>query len=143
MIALDTNVLVAARRVENRHHAAARRLLERLATGDAPWAIPWPCIYEFLRVVTHPRGFRPPTPLQGALDDLASVFEAPALALLSDGPSQLDQLRRLALAAQATGDLVFDAHIAALCVEHGVTELLTQDRDFLRFPGLRVRNPFR
>jgi hypothetical protein len=142
VIALDTNVLVAARRRESRHHAAARRLLAGLAGGATPWAIPWPCLYEFLRVVTHPRVFRPPTPLGAALDDVLALTEAPGLSLLGAGPSHPAHLERLARAGQATGNLVFDVHVAALCVEHGVTELWTLDRDFARFPGLRTRDPF-
>lgn len=143
MIAVDTNILVAARREELSYHAQARRLLQRLVRGDEAWAIPWPCVYEFLRVVTHRRIFRVPTPLSHALDDLASLLAAPALTLLSAGPAHAGHLQRLALAAEATGDLVFDAHIAALCLEHGVTELWTHDRDFARFSGLRTRNPFK
>ena len=142
MIALDTNILVAARRRELRHHVAARRLVERCATGRAPWAIPWPCAYEFLRVVTHARAFRPPTPLAHALEDLSELLASPSLTMLSEGPAHGAHLRRLALAADASGNLAFDAHVAALCIEHGVSELWTLDRDFARFPGLTTRNPF-
>ena len=60
MIALDTNILVYAHRAELPDHARAMSLLKRLATGWEPWALPWPCIYEFLRVITHPRVFDPP-----------------------------------------------------------------------------------
>ena len=67
MIALDTNILVYARREETSHHARAREILKQLAEGEQPWALPWPCIYEFIRVVTHPRVFDPPTDLESAL----------------------------------------------------------------------------
>jgi len=70
VIALDTNLLVHARRDEARQHKRARNLLEDLATGDTPWALPWPCVYEFLRVITHPRVFDPPTDLDIAVKDL-------------------------------------------------------------------------
>ena len=66
MQAIDTNVLVYARRVEPQQHEAALRLLRALATGSEPWVLPWPCIYEFLRVVTHPRVFFPPTPVRAS-----------------------------------------------------------------------------
>ena len=143
MIALDTNVLLAARRRELEHHVVARRLLAGLARGRDPWAIPWPCVYEFLSVVTHRRVFAPPTPLAHAVADIVALLAAPALVMLGEGPAHAAHLERAVLAGQASGNLAFDAHIAALCVEHGVSELWTLDRDFARFPGVRVRNPFR
>ena len=69
MVAIDTNILVYARREETPFHKEAKELLRNLAEGRGPWALPWPCIYEFLRVVTHPWVFDPPTQLEVALDD--------------------------------------------------------------------------
>lgn len=142
MIALDTNILVYARREEAPHHAAARALLERLAEGAEPWALPWPCVYEYLRVVTHPRVFDPPTRLEDALLDLESLLSSPSLLLLGEGPAHRAHMARAVREAAASGNLAHDAHIAALVVEHGVSELLTVDRDFARFPGVRTRDPF-
>ena len=142
MIALDTNILVYARRGESVHHAKARDLLVRLSEGTEPWALPWPCIYEYLRIVTHPRVFNPPTQLDVAIEDLESLFESPSLALLGEGPAHAAHLRRFVLNGEARGNLAHDAHIAALVHEHGVREFLTTDRDFSRFPDIRVRNPF-
>lgn len=117
-------------------------MLASLAEGGTPWAIPWPCVYEFLRVVTHPKVFDPPSKMANLLEDLEGLFESPSLTLLGEGPAHPSHLRRLVAAGGVTGNLVHDAHIAALAVEHGVRELLTLDRDFDRFPGLRTRNPF-
>ena len=142
MIALDTNILLHARRQELPHHRAAAALLRGLAEGEVPWALPWPCVYEFLRVVTHPRVFAPPTPAGAALDDLDSLLASPSLIMLGEGPAHRAHLRRAVESGRVAGNLVHDAHIAALCVEHGVTELLTIDRDFARFPGLQSRDPF-
>ena len=142
MIALDTNILVYARRRESAHHDRARKLLTALAEGDEPWALPWPCVYEFLRVVTHPRVFDPPTDLDSALQDLDSLLDSPSVVLLGEGPAHAAHLLRMANAGRAVGNLAHDAHIAALLVEHGVRELWTTDRDFARFPGLQLRNPF-
>ena len=142
MIAVDTNILVYARRVEAPFHARARQLLEELAHGDRPWALAWPCIYEFLRVVTHPRVFDPPTDVDVALEDLEALIEAPSLVVLGEGPSHAVSMRQAIVTARATGNLIHDAHIAALLLEHGVRELWTADRDFSRFPGLRIRYPF-
>jgi toxin-antitoxin system PIN domain toxin len=129
-------------RADPPHHRAAATLLHGLAEGDAPWALPWPCVYEFLRVVTHPRVFTPPTDLRIALEDLESLFASPSLHLLGEGPAHRAHMLRLVDAGCAAGNLAHDAHIAALCVEHGVSELLTMDHDFARFPGLRFRDPF-
>ena len=113
-----------------------------LTEGDRPWVLAWPCIYEFLRVVTHPRVFDPPTSLDAALEDLHSLMGSPSLVLLGEGPAHLAAMRHALTSGRATGNLVHDAHIAALLLEHGVRELLTADRDFSRFSELRIRDPF-
>jgi len=139
--AIDTNVLVYAAIVSSTHHPAARLLLTELAEGPVPWAIPWPCVYEFLRVITHPRVFSPPVPLEVALDDLSRILASPTLVMLSETDRHAEVMQRVMSQSGVTGNLVHDAHIAALCIEHGVSELLTGDRDFSRFP-LAVVNPF-
>lgn len=142
MIALDTNVLVYACRSEAPHHKEANHLLTGLAEGVRPWALAWPCVYEYLRVVTNPSVFDPPTALDPALEDLESLLQSPALVLLGEGPAHRGMMRRTITAGRATGNLVHDAHIAALLMEHGVEELWTADRDFARFSGIRVKYPF-
>lgn len=142
MIALDTNVLVYARREEVAEHARALELLHGLAEGADPWALPWPCVYEFLRVVTHPRVFDPPTQLEEALQGVRSLLRSPSLVLLAEGPGHFRHLGDVADDGRPFGNLLHDAHIAALCIEHGVEELLTRDRDFSRFPALRTHDPF-
>ena len=142
MIALDTNILACARRHESTHHERAKKILTELAEGNRLWALPWPCIYEFLRVVTHPRVFDPPTQVEVALDDLESLMESPSLIMLGEGPAHRSHMGRLVRAGQAAGNLAHDAHIAALAAEHGVREIWTTDRDFSRFPGLTLHNPF-
>lgn len=117
-------------------------LLRELAESAAPWAIPWPCVYEFLRVVTHPRVFDPPVPMAHAVTDLRGILESPSLMMLREGPRHLETLERVLASSGATGNLVHDAHIAALCLESGVSEFFTGDRDFARFPELRITNPF-
>ena len=142
MQAIDTNILVHAEVESSSRHLAALHILRRLADGVMPWAIPWPCVYEFLRVVTHPRVFHPPVPLEIALEDLKHVLASPSVFLLAETerhPSVLEQVLRQ---AEATGNLMHDAHIAALCIEHGVSEIITGDRDLSRFMGLKVVNPF-
>ena len=124
MIAVDTNVLVYARREDTARHARARAIVQRLAEGSDPWAIPWPCVYDFLRVVTHPRVFDPPTELEAAIESLESLFASPTLVLLGESPAHRGHLRRIVVEGRAVGNLVHDAHIAALAIEHGVRELI-------------------
>jgi toxin-antitoxin system PIN domain toxin len=142
MTGIDTNFLVHARRAEMPHHRAAKALLQELAEGEEPWALPWPCVYEFLRVVTHPRVFKPPTDLAVALADLESLLSSPSLILLGEGPDHRGRFFGVLKASEARGNLVHDAHIATLLIEHGVTEFWTLDRDFRRFAGVRPKNPF-
>jgi uncharacterized protein len=141
--AVDTNVLVYAEIRSSLHHEVARSLLVDLSEGTLPWAIPWPCVYEFLRVVTHPRVYHPPVPLAIALEDLARVFESSSLLLLHETEHHGNLMMKFMKDAGVTGNLIHDAHIAALCVEHGITELITGDRDFSRFREyLAIQNPF-
>ena len=142
MIAVDSNILVYAKREEAPFHEAALRLLRALAEGEKPWAIPWPCIYEYLRVVTHPKVFSPPSDLASTLEDLDHLLASPSLTVLTHGAGHRGIMMRTLLAAAATGNLVHDGHIATLLLEHGVDEFLTADRDFHRFAGLRVTVPF-
>ncbi len=141
MIAIDTNVLVFAHREDSPWHSAADSCVASLAEGRAPWAIPWPCLHEFLAIVTHPRIYDPPTPLPVALDQVDAWLEAPGLVLLSESGGYWSELKDLLTTGQVTGGRVHDARVAALCSHHGVSELWTADRDFSRFPGLNARNP--
>jgi toxin-antitoxin system PIN domain toxin len=143
LIAVDTNILVYAVRQETPYHDRALNLMTSLAENGDPWAIPWPCLYEFLRVVTHPKVFAPPSTTEIALESIERFRESPSLVMLGDGPAHLRHMLQIIRASAAMGNLVHDAHIAALCQEHGVSELYTMDRDFSRFPGLRVVHPFR
>jgi toxin-antitoxin system PIN domain toxin len=136
--AIDTNVLVYARREELPKHTRAVALLRELAQGQVPWGIPVFCIGEFLRVVTHRRVFNPPTPLEDALAAIDALLESPTVRLLMPGERYWTLLTDTASQAQTTGNLVFDAQIAAVCLEHGVESLVSEDRDFTRFQGLSV-----
>jgi hypothetical protein len=131
-------VLVYAHREELPQHAAARTRLVGLAEGDALWAIPVFCLGEFLRVVTHPRLFDPPYPVEQAIEALGRVLESPSLRVLYPGERYWPLLADAVREARAAGNLVFDAQIVALCREAGVSALLTEDRDFARFGGLVV-----
>ena len=135
MIAVDTNILVYAHRAELAKHEPAAARLVALAEGPAAWALPVFCLGEFLRVVTHPRLFDPPFTAAEACRALERVLGSPSLEVISPGPSFPELLAEAVQEADAVGNLVFDAQIVALCRESGVRVLLTEDRDFDRFPS--------
>ena len=134
-------MLVAAHRGEHTHHEPARTRLTALAEGEAPWGLPVYSVTEFLRVVTHPRVFTPPSELRDGCDFIDRLLDSPSARLLLPRSGFWESLRRACEAADARGNLVFDAQIAAVCVENGVSRLLTFDRDFHRFPDVSVERP--
>jgi hypothetical protein len=142
MVAIDTNILVAAHRRGTPHHEEALALLTSFAEGDVPFALFWPSVYEFLRVVTHHRVFDPPSTAREAFEAIESFLAPPAVRVLSETPGHLALARRVIGQAGATGNLVHDAHLVVLALEHGVHEILTLDADFRRFPQVASRNPF-
>jgi uncharacterized protein len=141
MIAVDTNVLVYAHREDSAWHDAAYGCIAKLAESRDPWAIPWPCIHEFLAISTHQRIYNPPTPLAVAIDQVQAWLEAPSLVLIAETEGYWIRLESLLRSARCSGPKVHDGRIAALCLENGITELWTADRDFSRFPALKVKNP--
>jgi hypothetical protein len=141
VIAVDTNILVHAHRADSPWHAPASAAIARLAAAPVPWAIPWPCVHEFLAIVTHPRIFQPPTPLERACDQVDAWLESPSLVLIAEEEEYWPASRAVVLVGKVTGARIHDARIAALCARHGVSELWSADRDFSRFRSLTVSNP--
>ena len=141
MIAIDTNILVYAHREESPFHQRAVQRLTALAEGPAGWCIPWPCLHEFLAIVTHPRIYAPPSSLELALDQVDAWLESPTLALIAETTTHWPTLRAMLLDSRVSGPRVHDARVAALCRQHGVRELWSADRDFGRFAGISVVNP--
>lgn len=138
MIALDTNLLVYAHRPETADHEGTRAALDGLRSA---WALPWPVAHEFVRVVTEPRWFREPTPLDRALHAIEALLESGGCVPIAETRGHWLRLAELAVGGRAGRTMVYDARIAAICIAHGVEELWTADRDFSRFPDLRTRNP--
>jgi toxin-antitoxin system PIN domain toxin len=141
MIAVDTNVLVYAHRKDSEWHAKAVSAVRTVAEGRAPWALPWPCVHEFVAIVTHPKIYAPPSTLPQALAQVEAWLESPSLILLSESENHFPKLQDLLTKSRSVGPRVHDARIATLCLEHEVDELWTADRDFARFPGLVTKNP--
>jgi len=133
--------LVYAHRADSEWHAPARTRLEELAEGAAQWAIPWPCLHEFLSIVTHPRIYRPPSTIAQALDQVRAWIESPSLVLLAESGFHFETLANLLSSSRTVGPRAHDARIAAVCLDHGIDELWSADRDFSRFPEILVRNP--
>ncbi len=139
---VDVNVLVYAFREDSPGHAEHRAWLNALVSDVEPYAVSDQILSGFLRVVTHPRVFRPPTPLKAALEFVAAFRDRPNAVSITPGPRHWDLFARLCRDARARGNLVADAWLAALALESGC-EFITTDKDFARFRGLRWRHPLR
>jgi len=141
MIAVDTNLLVYAHRADSEWHASALRQLVGLAEGRSQWAIPWPCVHEFLAIVTHPQIYLPPSTRESALASLTAWLDSSACVPIGEGPGYMDVLARLVSTGRVVGGMIHDARVAAICLHNGVSLLWTADRDFSRFTELKTLNP--
>jgi toxin-antitoxin system PIN domain toxin len=141
VIAVDTNILIYAHRLDSPFNAIAYEKVASLAEGRAPWSIPWPCVHEFLSIATHPRIYTPASTPAEALEQIETWIASPSLALLAETELHWPDLKTLTMNGRVAGPRVHDARIAALCVQHGVRELWSADRDFSRFRGVSVVNP--
>lgn len=141
MIAVDTNILVYAHREDSEFYPEARRAMLELAEGHRLWGIPWPCVHEFISVVTHPSIYSPPTKIKTALDAVEVWMETPFCQMIGEGKGYFHPLREFAESGKVRGAMIHDARIATICLHNGVTELWTADRDFSRFKQLTTVNP--
>ncbi|MDQ7829621.1 MAG: type II toxin-antitoxin system VapC family toxin [Armatimonadota bacterium] len=140
MILLDMNVLVYAHRADAPDHARYRAWLEEVLASPSPYGIAELVLSGFLRVVTHPRVFRTPTPMARALKFVQALRERPNCVLLAPRPRHWEIFVDLCRRTAVRGNLVPDAYFAALAIESGC-EWITTDRDYSRFPGLTWRHP--
>jgi len=142
LFVVDTNVLVYAADVGSPEHVDCRRQLEEWRRGQLPWYLTWNIVYEFLRVVTHPRVFRRPWSGAAAWQFINAVLAAPALSLLTHTPHHAEvAAATVAELPTLRGNLLHDAHTAVLMREHGIRTIYTRDSDFHRFPFLEVLDP--
>lgn len=141
MIAVDTNVLVHAHRRDSELHARSSQALRRLAEDLVPWGLPWPCVHEFLGVVTHPRVFDAPSTVEEAIDQVSAWLEARSVVPLGEGQGHWGRLTSLLAEAPVVGPRIHDARVAAVCLAGGVRTLWTFDRDFSRWPALATAPP--
>ena len=140
MVLIDVNVLVYAHRAELPKHAAFRQWLENCVASDQAFGVSDLVLSGFLRIVTLPRIFRIPTPLEEALHVVAKLRAQPNCVRVTPGARHWEIFVRLCQQADAKGNLIPDAYLAALAIESG-SEWITTDRDYSRFPGLRWRHP--
>lgn len=139
MIAVDTNILIYAHRIESEWHEAAVARLVALGEGVERWALPVFCVTEFMRVVTHKRVFNPPSTVEQAADFIETVVASPSCEIVQPGAGFLGWLLTTAREADSHGNLLFDSQIAAVCREYGIERILTNDSDFERFSALHVQ----
>ncbi|MCI0521683.1 MAG: PIN domain-containing protein [Chloroflexi bacterium] len=140
MILVDANLLLYAYNLDAPQNTAARSWLESVLSGRESVAFSWPTILAFLRITTHPRVFPHPYTMAEATSVIRGWLARRAAVILASGPDHWAVLERMLLEGQVRGAVVMDAHLAALAIEHGAT-LYSTDRDFTRFPGLRLVNP--
>lgn len=141
MIAVDSNLLVYAHRAESPFHVPAFECVKSLAEGGQPWGMPVSCLHEFLSVVTNRKIFNPASGFDQALAQVDAWIASPQAHVLHSGSQHWRILSELTRKAKLQGGQFHDARIAAICIEHGVSELWSADRDFGRFKALRTTNP--
>jgi toxin-antitoxin system PIN domain toxin len=140
VILADVNVLVYAFREDAGNHKAFRGWLESIVNADEAYAISGLVLSGFLRIVTHPQIFRPPSPIERALSFARVLHSQPNAVPVEPGPRHWDIFQSLCRSGGVKGNLVADAYLAALAIESGC-EWITTDRDYSRFDGLRWRHP--
>jgi toxin-antitoxin system PIN domain toxin len=141
VVLIDVNVLVYAHREDATDHPRYRQWLTDLINGDTAYGLADLVLSGFVRVVTHPRVFRVPTPLDQSLAFVSEIRDRPHRVAIAPGERHWDIFTGLCRAGSARGNLVADAYLAALAIESGA-EWITTDRDYARFPDLRWRHPF-
>ena len=137
---VDANLLLYAIDERSPRHGAARAWLEARLSGDEPVAFAWAVLLAFLRLSTNPRVFEHPLSAERAFDVIQAWLAQPCATMVHPGDRHALLLRQLLGSLGTAGNLVSDAHLAALAIEHGA-ELSSSDTDFARFSGLRWKNP--
>ena len=142
MILFDVNVLIYAHRQDADEHKRHEEFLLKVISGDEPFAVPDIVLSGFLRIVTHPRIFSATTPIEVALSFVDDIRSADNFLSINPGRRHWEIFTSLCRKAGARGNLIPDAYLAAICIESGC-ELVTTDREFSRFPGLKWHHPFK
>ena len=142
MFVVDTNILVYAADRDSPYHGACRTKLEEWRRRLSPWYVTWEILYEFLRVITHPRVFRKPCGPDRAWSFFEALLASPAIGILVPGERHAEIAAEVMRAANfLRGNLLFDAQTAVLMKEHGIRKIHTRNTDFHRFPFLEAVDP--
>ena len=141
MIAVDTNILIYAHRTESPFHSVAKPLIEELAGSGLTWAIPWPCVHEFLGIMTNSRIYKPSISLEEALARIDDLKFCPTLHFLGETDSYWNLFKETSKKSKMVGPQIHDVRVAAICLANHVKVLWSADRDFTRIDGLKVINP--
>ncbi len=140
MILIDANILLYAEDKLSPHHQAARSWWDTQLSGAAPVCLCWTVLGAFIRISTNPRVYEHPLSLDQATSRVQSWLDQPCTRLVHPTQQHWTVFQKMLLKGKAVANLVTDAHLAALSIEHGC-ELISSDSDFARFPGIRWRNP--
>jgi len=141
MILIDANLLLYAYDSSSEYHKNAKGWFEEVLSQPEPVRLAWMTILAFLRISTNPRAFARPLSINEALAVVSEWLSIPSVRILNPTERHIEIMNSLLPTAQVSGPLVMDGHLAALAIEHGAT-LYTNDKDFARFSGVRLRNPF-
>ena len=139
---IDVNILLYASDQSNPRHAAATRFMQERISDSELFCVTWPTIMSYLRISTHSSIFSIPLSPEQALSNIDSVLNLPRIKVLSEEEGFLDVYKEITGRFPVRGNLVLDAHLAAILHQHGVQKIYTGDRDFLKFDFLDVRDPF-
>jgi toxin-antitoxin system PIN domain toxin len=141
-VAIDANVLLDASDTASPRHVRARSVVEELAAGPELTYLFWPTIVAYLRIATHPAIFEHPLPASEATANITALLSRPHVRAPGEQPEFWPRYLAVADDAVPTGNLVSDAHLVALMLQNEVRTILTHDRDYRRFKGIEIRDPF-
>jgi toxin-antitoxin system PIN domain toxin len=139
---VDTNILVYATHTGSPFHDRARALVEHLVAGPSLAYLLWPAVLGYLRIVTHPNILRSPLSSDEAMSNMEALLAPAHVRIAGEGNDFWPSFREIGADVKPRGNLVPDAHLVALMREHGVATIWSHDRDFRKFRGIRVKDPF-
>ena len=139
---LDVNILLYSSDRSSERHDAARQFLESCAARPEVLCLTWPTLMSYLRIATHPSIFAAPLAPDEALNNIAALLTLPQVRVVSEQDGFMEAYRHVTDGMSVRGNLVADAHVAAILFQSGVRTLYSNDRDFRKFESLEVRNPF-
>ena len=142
MILVDANVLLYAEDQLSSRHVKACEWWDAQLSGASPVCLCWTVLGAFIRISTNRRVFENPLSLEQALARVQTWLDQPCTRIINPTEGHWNVFRTLLIEGQATANLVTDAHLAAMAIEHGC-ELISTDSDFSRFPRLKWRNPLK